>query len=731
MRREVIFFSLFALAFSGTIYVSPASTSGTGTQANPFPNLKEAVNASTSGDTIMLLSGTYSGSNNSGIIIASKTLTFVGDDQNSVNISSRSTFTISNSSIVNFRFLTFFQCDTPITLADSNINFKDVTLLSNEGLYATVVVYTSGGSVTISNSWIEGNVGTVFLLNSGSSILIDNCTVLSNYAVGDTASVIGVSVSSATNITLSNSYFVNNFRVVTAFRGYLVSFNNNYFNNTQVITSAQTPAIIVCYQNTMVASSTNDKFCGYRPSLSCNGLTDQLAYPFDTCGVCGGSNEQLNCLGQCFRGIPANATCPKGKTWYVSNGGSGDLSGSSTNNSLPSISAGIAKAMSGDLVLLAPGVYNDTANSKMTITRDITIKGTCGPDKTILGGKWDSDPYLLQISYSSFNLKIQDVTITAYAYNGNVLINPLSAVTFDNVIFHKGYATSQAAAITTNGGSAIINNCQFEDNTAGGNGAAILVTSPVYYTGFIHVNNSRFIANAAVANGGAIYITRGSNAIITNSIFAQNTASSGGAIGVDINVRATISGNSFFNHTSTLRCSNAPLLFMGQNQFCGDVGSNTFTCINYTAPLTTTYNECQVCGNVPAVMDCAGVCWGNKISDDAGGCCDSCDMDCAGICFGNATLDRCGVCNGKNACLSTSQKSISGNSGTNSGTPTGSNSGNSTDDGDQISLQVESVESNLKWILIGAIIGGVVVIAAIVLVIVFVVKKRRAKDGYF
>ena len=47
-------------------------------------------------------------------------------------------------------------------------------------------------------------------------------------------------------------------------------------------------------------------------------------------------------------------------------------------------------------------------------------------------------------------------------------------------------------------------------------------------------------------------------------------------------------------------------------------------------------------------MDCAGVCFGESVTDDCGDCVDPIDyngaMDCNGVCYGNAFMDDCDVC---------------------------------------------------------------------------------------
>lgn len=63
---------------SKTIYVNSSSGSGgDGSEASPFQNLQDAVNAATNGDTIMIASGEYKGAKNTHQLIIRKNLNFI------------------------------------------------------------------------------------------------------------------------------------------------------------------------------------------------------------------------------------------------------------------------------------------------------------------------------------------------------------------------------------------------------------------------------------------------------------------------------------------------------------------------------------------------------------------------------------------------------------------------------------------------------------------------------
>ena len=61
-----------------TIYVNASAASGgDGSEAKPFKNLKTALNAASEGDTIMVATGTYTGSNNRDMVIKTNNLNII------------------------------------------------------------------------------------------------------------------------------------------------------------------------------------------------------------------------------------------------------------------------------------------------------------------------------------------------------------------------------------------------------------------------------------------------------------------------------------------------------------------------------------------------------------------------------------------------------------------------------------------------------------------------------
>ncbi len=117
-------------------------------------------------------------------------------------------------------------------------------------------------------------------------------------------------------------------------------------------------------------------------------------------------------------------------------------------------------------------------------------------------------------------------------YNGNEAIIDIKDSAFtDNVA--KGFG-GFGGAIYTLGATATIRNSKFADNVAVADGGAIFQD----YVGSIAIDNCNFMNNSA-SSGGAISIDVAG--AITNTLFAENTARNGGAVYMDAPVTIAIS----------------------------------------------------------------------------------------------------------------------------------------------------------------------------------------------
>ncbi|MBV9126184.1 MAG: HYR domain-containing protein, partial [Planctomycetes bacterium] len=119
----------------------------------------------------------------------------------------------------------------------------------------------------------------------------------------------------------------------------------------------------------------------------------------------------------------------------------------------------------------------------------------------------------------------------------------------DLTVAHGGpNSTSRGGGLFDNGGSLIINNSTFADNTAI-SGAGLLATG-----GTVSISNSTFLANnSTVLGGGGGILNQGATMSITNSTFANNTTSvhcdGVGGGGILNSGNLTISNSTFVNNS--------------------------------------------------------------------------------------------------------------------------------------------------------------------------------------
>ena len=191
---------------------------------------------------------------------------------------------------------------------------------------------------------------------------------------------------------------------------------------------------------------------------------------------------------------------------YV-NGSSGNDSndGSSWLLAKKSIKNATKTVTNGGTVIIEKGLYTGINNTKITIDKDMTIRGQ-SKSGTIINGT--NNAWIFKIQKGK-NVVIQNLTISN-GYRSVTEHDENSDELFDSdggAIVNKGILT--------------VENSNFISNTAS-NGGAIL------NWGSLTVTGSTFTRNTASVSGGAIYALGTST--IFNSIFTKNTAAYGGAI---------------------------------------------------------------------------------------------------------------------------------------------------------------------------------------------------------
>jgi len=238
----------------------------------------------------------------------------------------------------------------------------------------------------------------------------------------------------------------------------------------------------------------------------------------------------------------------------------------------------IDSAKNGDTIKLKNGVYSGTRNTKISITKSITIRGL--GSKVILDGKKKNRIFL--INKKSVNVKFLNLK-----FRNGYIKGKLSKNTGGGAIYSsKGTLTLSKCSFTNNrassaGGGAIAienkkltaNKCTFKNNRADGSGAAInSLKSKLVLT------SNTFTNNRVKGNGGAIDLWYGSSTM-NKCTFKNNQANiCGGAINIFFN-KANVKKSTFTSNRAITGGGGAIKILGSQGYKVGSltVSGTTFT----------------------------------------------------------------------------------------------------------------------------------------------------------
>ena len=192
----------------------------------------------------------------------------------------------------------------------------------------------------------------------------------------------------------------------------------------------------------------------------------------------------------------------------------------------------------GSTIHLANGVYNGVKNTKITLDKNMTIKGQ-SESGTIINGTGTN--WIFSISNGA-NVKIINLTLANGTQTRGGAISNQGNLTVTGCTFTGNTATKIGGAIYSFGNLTIINS-KFTGNTAAEDGGAIYNSNNCVLT----ATSSTFTGNTAAEDGGAI--SNHANSIITSSTFTSNRATGkGGAIfNQDV---LTVTGSTFTGNTA-------------------------------------------------------------------------------------------------------------------------------------------------------------------------------------
>jgi parallel beta-helix repeat protein len=215
------------------------------------------------------------------------------------------------------------------------------------------------------------------------------------------------------------------------------------------------------------------------------------------------------------------------------------------------IQAGIDAAVSGDVVLVAPGTYLETIDFD---GKDITVRGSGGAAVTTIDASTLGTCAVKCDTQEGPETVLDGFTITggtgchlsSSGHGGGGMINFFSSPTVMNCTFIANTATGNGGGMNNFHGSPTVTNCTFIGNSGGyGGGMHNENASPT-------VTNCRFSGNSAVFDGGGMR-NSSSSPIVENCTFSGNTAAfNGGGMGNNLTSNPIVTNCTFGGNTATI-----------------------------------------------------------------------------------------------------------------------------------------------------------------------------------
>eukprot|EP01118_Nematostelium_gracile_P013711 TRINITY_DN5209_c0_g1_i4.p1 TRINITY_DN5209_c0_g1~~TRINITY_DN5209_c0_g1_i4.p1 ORF type:complete len:632 (+),score=132.79 TRINITY_DN5209_c0_g1_i4:185-2080(+) len=598
--------TFFSFTESKVIYVQTwgSSTTGDGSISNPFLTWKTALENATSGDTVQFGPGRFNISTDPTYYTDRfKNFTIAG------NPGTNKTF-IDGGIVFGYTVTQWWprHCEN-VYLTNLHFNTVKIRALNSSRITISSCSFTNCGDT---DGAFYGSMGTV--VDPSSTLTIDN-TLFRNSAFYSVFSdgYYAINIFNSKFMNNSNSYNYQSFKTLKTLSlnmtgtlfwkstGMIVSFqttgasltmtNNNFYN-----TFNPTPSITCEMPGVTPVFASKNLFCGDAITGELNniqgcGTWPELYYqsPADTCGICLGTNANIDCNGNCWSDpLPS---CSARNTYYVSPSGSDSNSGTSSGSAKLTIKAAVALMSYGDTVVLDRGNYTGSGNENIDLPKGTTLKGCadCLPDDVVVGYTTKD---IFWLNSSDVSTVISGITIANTTRSG-VLLQALypTGITVKDSIFRGNQISVSSYGLSN------IDNCIFRDNVVQFASVTTVVYNRFYSTSTYsggRVSNSKFKGNIG-NKGGALFTGVGTTAILTNVDFVGNRQNSVGVSGGAINVannaavwltRSTFSGNSIatINDGQDLACVGTGSQVVSDNVlFCHNVttgpviGCNAFT----------------------------------------------------------------------------------------------------------------------------------------------------------
>ena len=573
-------------AAGNTIYVNGSSGNDSwsglnstwinGTLNGPKATIKSATNTVTSGGTINIANGIYTGVNNTNITI-NKNMNILGQSEEGTIINgtnSNSIFNIPSGitvSIINITLSNGNSANGGAIYNDGILTINNTILMGNTATqsggainnqYAMIVnnsiftnntaffggaIYNHGGApytpMTINGSTFTNNYasdgGSIFNdIGSGGLLNITNTNFLGNNATQS-----GGAVYTLYALAINNSTFTNN--TATQNFGGAIFDNCNYLTVPVIITNTTFTNNTATgggalYTNINTLTITGSNFINNYASTNGGGAISNLDSILNitnttftnntatTTGAGGAINNQFAMIVN--NSIFTNNTALFGGAIY------------NYNTESPSIPMTInGSTFTNNYAPIGGSIYNGYSDGILNITNTNFI----GNNATQSGGAIYT-LYALSMTNNTFTNNTSTQNFGGAIFdNCNSLTIP---VTITNTTFTNNTAT-EGGALYTNINTLTITGSNFTGNSATNGGGAIYNLESV-----LNITNTAFTNNIATTTGTGGAINNQYALLLNNTIFIGNIALNGGAIYNYVNasyIPVTISNSTFTNNTAS------------------------------------------------------------------------------------------------------------------------------------------------------------------------------------
>ena len=554
--------------FQGPVWIvddGGGSSNGEGSPEDPMKYIRDAIEESADGDTVMILPGQYDHAKNRNLDFqynnnvaqnGIKNLTLIGSggaDTTVIDLDGNDFIDFENGeSDSRIEGLTITNSSSgAVRVSNSSVSIKNCVFQDNSNTNqngGAVLVENSNQPVQIENTKFDNNSsnfrgGAVALWSDGGEVFIANCIFINNNANEVSGAV---HKDQNTNLMIINSLFQDNTTQSTFGAagisimqdlGYAEIINSVFINNTlsngldgdvdgpayvdHTILQSETSPVFSSGDNYVFPDISTTYDTEFSPSIG-SGMNDFFSEILDD-DVIVSDYMETDYYGNA-RIQPAGSKIDIGpieherweqrrKVFYLATDGDDSNDGLTDDSPLLTLAEAFSKSVIRDTIELSAGTYSGADNRDLLFNGvDRIIRSTSGAESTIIDCENMGPAFVINDEETDSTI-ISGITIQngLSEYGGAVNISGTDPV-FDGVIFRYNHATVSGGAVYANDSDAEFVNCVFNWNSG--------AESTVLYAENSDIGMD-FIT--ATGNGGDGEVSFSGDVHISNSILWGNS----------------------------------------------------------------------------------------------------------------------------------------------------------------------------------------------------------------